>query len=146
MVVSLNYKILLLCGLLGGCTPVVHQNGWVDNIENVKQLKVGVTTKDQVMALLGTPTLTSTRDENRWYYVSRVTECLSTINRPRIIHKVAYVLSFDSKGILQEVETIREGQDISPVSRETPTKGYTPSVFQQMFKNLGRVDSGGKKR
>jgi outer membrane protein assembly factor BamE len=66
---------LALCGLLAtavtGCglvyKPVVQQGNLLDK-KKVEQLKPGMT-KRQVIALLGTPSVTTPFDRSRWDYV-----------------------------------------------------------------------------
>lgn len=62
----------LLAFSLAGChliyTPDVQQGNLLDK-KNVDQLKPGMT-KRQVLVLLGTPSVTTPFDQNRWDYVS----------------------------------------------------------------------------
>jgi outer membrane protein assembly factor BamE len=57
---------------LGGCSviykPDVQQGNLLDST-SVQQLKPGMS-KQQVLALLGTPSVTSPFDQNRWDYVA----------------------------------------------------------------------------
>lgn len=65
-------SIVVLGLALGGCgviyKPDVQQGNLLDT-GNVQQLKPGMT-KQQVLALLGTPSVTSPFDHNRWDYVA----------------------------------------------------------------------------
>ena len=57
---------------LGGCSVVYKPDMPQGNLlgaKNVEQLKPGMS-KQQVLALLGTPSVTSPFDQNRWDYVS----------------------------------------------------------------------------
>lgn len=71
---SIPYLLTALLGaaLLGGCgvvyKPDVQQGNLLDG-KNVQQLKPGMS-KQQVLALLGTPSVTSPFAQNRWDYVA----------------------------------------------------------------------------
>jgi outer membrane protein assembly factor BamE len=67
------FLLFVVLGLaLGGCSviykPDVQQGNLLDT-KNVQQLKPGMS-KQQVLALLGSPSVTSPFDQNRWDYVA----------------------------------------------------------------------------
>lgn len=70
-----NLLCLVLAGALAGCglvyKPTVQQGNFLKQ-KDVKQLKPGLT-KRQVLVLLGTPSVASPFDHDRWDYVSTYT-------------------------------------------------------------------------
>src|SRR5215470_15566276 len=72
--------LVLLAGLLGGCTwlgPQPQLRGNRVDADQLKELVPGTSTRADVTALIGSPTAKATFDDNTWLYVSEVT-------RPRI--------------------------------------------------------------
>lgn len=64
--------LVLAAALATGCTAIYKQPVFEGNLldkENVDQLRQGMT-RDQVVALLGTPTMTDPFHEQRWDYVA----------------------------------------------------------------------------
>ncbi|HJP97024.1 MAG TPA: outer membrane protein assembly factor BamE [Rhodanobacteraceae bacterium] len=58
--------------MLGGCNLIYRPDVQQGNLligKNVSELKPGLT-KQQVLALLGTPSVVSPFDQNRWNYVA----------------------------------------------------------------------------
>lgn len=54
-------------------SPRVLRGQRVD-AEDLQQITVGVSTRNDVSALLGSPTSTGTFDDENWYYISSVTQ------------------------------------------------------------------------
>lgn len=130
---------------LEGCSPVKHQHGWIPPSSGaIKQLKPGITTQEQTLALLGTPTCVGTFDDKTWYYISRITKSYTSFTRPTLLDNKVHMLTFNANGTLECMAVTEKDaiKDVTCVARETPTKGYKPSVFKQMFKNLGRFNAG----
>ena len=55
-----------------------------------------------------------------------------------------FALTFDDRGILQEVQNVglEDGEEIQIVERETPTMGRELSLIEQLIGNMGRFDRG----
>ena len=63
----------LVAGFLVACSPTVENYGHIPDPEIVKSVRVGSSNREQVQAMLGTPTAISTFDKESWYYIgSRV--------------------------------------------------------------------------
>ena len=141
--------IAVLAMLLGlaGCSlvqPKEQVRGNLVDADRLKELTPGTTTRADVTALLGSPTMRATFEDNTWIYVGMIT-------RPRIggtqaiEEQKVVVLSFDDRGVLTNVGT-RSDADALPVSvveRTTPTPGSEASFLQQLFGNIGRFNTAG---
>ena len=103
-----------------------------------------VQTKADVRALLGSPTQTSTFNDNQWYYISSRTR-----QRPGrqllVADQKIVVVEFDEGGVVQQLRTLTgaDGQSVAMVERETPTPGTERTLLQALFGNIGRVGAGG---
>src|ERR1051325_5638108 len=60
--------------LLAGCAPTIDQRGNLPDETKLATIKPGLTTKETVSQLLGTPSSISTFNDKTWYYISRRTE------------------------------------------------------------------------
>ena len=136
-------RALLGCALaaavLAGCTPQLHNEGHVRNPDALAEIEPGVQTRDEVARLLGTPSVVATFDDRRWYYVSRRTETVA-FNAPELIEQQITVIDFDENGVVSQVASISpdEAREIEPVDEESPTRGRSVGVLEQLLGNVGR--------
>ena len=111
--------------------------------DQLSQVVVGVSSRNDVLALLGSPSATGTFDDSEWFYIGGVTRQrpgrLLGIEEQRVV-----IMRFDQRGTLREVRRlgVEDGRDIAAVSRITPTPGNERSFLQQLFGNIGRVGPG----
>ena len=135
--------VLLGCALaaaiLAGCTPQVHVQGHVSNPDTLAEIKPGVQTRAEVARLLGTPSAVATFDDKRWYYISRRTETTAFYD-PELVDQQVTVITFDENGVVAEVATVtaEEARNIEPVEEESPTRGRSFSILEQLLGNIGR--------
>jgi outer membrane protein assembly factor BamE (lipoprotein component of BamABCDE complex) len=136
----------LLLGSVAGCAdnsdffwypPQVRGNK-VDS-DSLAQLIPGTSTKQDVNALLGSPTAKGSFDDNTWIYISQVTRpqiaATQGVEDQRVV-----VATFNDKGILSKVEK-RSQDDALPVdvvARATPSPGTEASWLQQLLGNVGK--------
>lgn len=135
--------VLLLGASIAACTPEIATHGFVPDPEDLAQVVPGVTNRDEVWTLLGTPTSRSTEDDSRWYYVTRVTENLAFYD-PDFVGASVIVVDFNDAGTVEHVEyrTLPETEEFALVDRETPTQGKDLGLLEQLFGNLGKFDRG----
>jgi outer membrane protein assembly factor BamE (lipoprotein component of BamABCDE complex) len=124
---------------LAGCAPTVNVHGHMPNPDALPEIKVGATSRDQVRALLGSPTSVATFDDKRWYYISRKTET-GAYDQTELLEQEIVVIDFDDGGFVKAVD-VQNGtentQDVAMVSRVTPTKGRELGFFEQVLGNFG---------
>ncbi len=140
---------LVLAALLalGGCTvfdsPVVQRGNRVTE-DQIREINVGVQTRNDVQTLLGSPSARSTFDESSWYYISSITR-----QRPgralSVRDQRVVAIDFDNRGVVSAVRELGEndGQNVSFVERETPVPGNEQTIMQALFGNVGRFTPGG---
>lgn len=137
---SFGYVILVLLPLLSGCTTIdIH--GTEVEPEQLAKIQVGVTTKDQVRKLLGTPSSVSPFGNNTWYYMFEETERRAFFN-PKVIRGNIIRIEFDGQNrvVCWNCLSEKDYQGVSHVTREEPTSGHTFSVIEQLFGNIGRFN------
>jgi outer membrane protein assembly factor BamE (lipoprotein component of BamABCDE complex) len=126
--------------LTTGCTPAVSYQGYQAIDAQPRDVKVGTDTKDAVRARLGTPSEISTFDQNTWFYITQITQ-RQAFYRPRTIRRDVVAITFDKTSqTVSKVDnlTLQDGRVIAFNGRETPTRGRSLSVFEQILGTLGQ--------
>lgn len=109
----------------------------------LKELTVGVTTRNDVSSLLGTPTAKGSFDDNTWIYIGEVTQ--PRIGRVQGVNSQEVVeVTFDQGGVLRSVKQLsqKDSQPVAVVDRTTPSPGSESSFMQQLLGNVGRFNAG----
>lgn len=130
--------------LLSGCIAMHDHRGSVIDTELVSAIQPGVDNKDSVQRTLGRPTFTGEFGDTDWYYVSRDTKTVAFRN-PKVLKQTVLHVSFDRAGnVLALNQTGKELiAKIRPVGDKTPTLGRKSSIFNDIFGNIGTVNSAG---
>jgi outer membrane protein assembly factor BamE (lipoprotein component of BamABCDE complex) len=128
--------------LLAGCSTFVDQRGNLPEADRLAEIKPGVTTREQVQQLLGTPSSTSTFDDQTWYYISKKTEQWAFM-APETLDQQVVAVDFDANGIVRDVRHrgLDDAKEVAMVDRATPTPGKTLGFLEQLFGNLGRFNT-----
>jgi outer membrane protein assembly factor BamE (lipoprotein component of BamABCDE complex) len=126
-----------------GCSPTVSNHGYRPNAEVVAQIKPGVTSKEEVQRLLGSPSSLSTFSDQSWYYVTQRTEQL-TFYQEKVAAQDVLRIDFDANGLVADVN--KRGLDVArnvvPASETTKTGGNELTLLQQFVGNIGRFNNG----
>ena len=126
--------------VLLGCSPIKATRGNIVQDEKLVELQVGLSTVDDVVDVLGTPSTVATFDNSVWYYIGQRTERMAFF-RPEVIERRILVVEFDpDTQILRSMEELdyEDGQEVALIERETPTLGRRMTFLEQMFGNIGR--------
>ena len=136
-------RVLLGCALaavlLAGCEPELHVQGHVLDPDALATIEPGVHSRAEVGFLLGTPSAVATFDDRRWYYITRRTETLAFYD-PDLIDQQVTVIDFDENGVVTQVASLTgdEVREIDPVDEESPIRGRSLGLLEQLFGNIGR--------
>lgn len=139
--------LLLAAALFGmpallGCSPAIHTHGHSLDEEQLAKIQPGVTSRQEVLQLMGSPSTLAAFDDEAWYYISQRTEKRS-FYQEGVVEQEVVTVSFDDQGRVVGVD--RHGLDqvasIDPVDRVTPTSGSSPSILEQLIGNIGRFSS-----
>jgi outer membrane protein assembly factor BamE (lipoprotein component of BamABCDE complex) len=134
---------LALCATLviastAACTPRVDVRGHVTDPDALSEIQPGAQTREQVAELLGTPSTIATFDDTRWYYITRRTETVA-FSDPELTEQNIVMIEFDETGLVKEVASLdpAEAREIDPVAAESPTRGRSLGLLEQLFGNVG---------
>jgi outer membrane protein assembly factor BamE (lipoprotein component of BamABCDE complex) len=128
--------------LLASCSlffPPTEVRGNKVDADEMKQLVPGTTTEADATSLLGSPTAKGSFDPNSWFYISELTRPVIG-GTQGVLHQEVVMLTFNSQGVLQHVQTLdqRDAMSVPIVSRTTPSPGTEASFLQQLLGNVGR--------
>jgi outer membrane protein assembly factor BamE (lipoprotein component of BamABCDE complex) len=128
--------------LLAGCVSIHDHRGSVIDPQLAAAIQPGVDNKDSVTKMLGRPTFTGEFGDSEWYYVSRDTSTTAFRN-PRVKQQKVLHISFDTAGNVAAMQTTGKEliAKIDPVKDRTPTLGRKRSLFEDLFGNIGTVNS-----
>lgn len=132
-----------VAAMTAGCAGIRDHRGYVLDKELATNIQVGVDNKDSVIKTLGRPSFVGQFDANDWYYFSRDTKT-SPFRTARVMDQALFHVRFDAAGNVASVgqtgkETIVA---INPVNDKTPTLGRKRSFFDELFGNIGVLNSG----
>ncbi|NWG72534.1 MAG: outer membrane protein assembly factor BamE [Parvularculaceae bacterium] len=127
-----------------GCVSVRSSHGYIlERGETELTGRVGLDTKDSIIAKYGEPSMVGTFDPNAWYYLASFDQSRAFF-RPRVKDRAVVAFKFDETGLVKSVDTLTvdEGIAVKMASRETPTRGKELSVWEQLLGNVGQLPAG----
>jgi outer membrane protein assembly factor BamE (lipoprotein component of BamABCDE complex) len=136
----LSFALVALA--LAACQPTIDQRGNLPDKSKVAEIEPGVTTKEMVSQILGTPSSVSTFSDRTWYYISRRTEQTAFFD-PEVLDQQVVVVAFDDGGVVRDVQhlNLADGRPVEMASRETPSAGKELGFIEQLIGNLGKFNA-----
>jgi outer membrane protein assembly factor BamE (lipoprotein component of BamABCDE complex) len=130
--------------MLAGCAATVEQRGNLPTPEKLAEVKPGVTSKDEVIKVLGSPSSVSIFNDKSWYYISRRTG-QTAFFEPDVLDQQVYIVSFDDQGVVKTVDHkgVQDARAIDPVPRATPAPGRELTFLEQLIGNVGKFNNAG---
>ena len=134
---------LVLAAALAGCEQLVDQRGFAPTPGSVEKLEVGTQSREDVVRLIGSPSSVATFNPNVWYYISQKQENWGP-SRPWISEQNVIQISFNEQGRVANIKyyDLKDAQNITMVSRITPTSGKELTVLEQILGNVGKFSGG----
>lgn len=122
-----------------GCTPIRDQTGAQILQDRVERVVPKTSTRNDVLGLLGAPTIQGAFDDAVWYYISQKTKQVAFLS-PKVTERSIIAVRFDGDGVVTSVDTLDETQAraINMENTTTPSAGRTPGVLQQIIGNVGK--------
>lgn len=130
----------LVFAALAGCSPITTYSGFQAIEANPKDVQAGVDTKSTVRAKLGSPSTTSTFENDIWFYISQTKEKIA-FRKPQVAARDVVAITFnDETEIVEKVNhlTLEDGKAIAYNDRETPTRGRELTIMEQLLGSVGR--------
>ena len=126
-----------------GCTTLTRSHGFVPLPEDLEQMTVGQTTRDEVIAIAGPPTTTGTVDTGTLYYVQTERTRFGPFE-PEIASREVLAIRFDGAGVLRNIERfgLEDGR-VVVLSRRITDDGIADVTFiGQLLGAFGNIDAG----
>lgn len=126
--------------LIASCAQTVNTRGQVILPSRLAQIKVGESTQNDVLNLLGSPSTQGTINNARWYYITS-TVASKTFHPYNLKDRKVIVVDFDTAtGLVAAVseKTAADGKDVPIVEKTTPTHGQALGIVDQVLGNLGQ--------
>lgn len=139
---ALSGVVLLLAA--SACSPVIETRGNMPQIDQLEQIRPGEHRREDIAALLGSPSSTSLFDNETWYYIASRKEFFA-FYAPEEIDRMVVAIRFDDAGTVQDMRILgmEDGRRVELVRRETPTAGTEMTILQQLLGNIGRFGDAG---
>ncbi|RBP06241.1 Beta-barrel assembly machine subunit BamE [Roseiarcus fermentans] len=133
---------LTLGAALGGCIGYDgdFDRGYQVDQESMGQIKLGATTKPEALAILGTPSTTSTVGGDAWYYIGQKYHRALAFLPAQLTDQHVVAVYFDKSGKVDRIANygMQDGKVFDYVSRTTPTGGTEPDFLRNMMGGLFR--------
>ena len=139
-------KLLITLSLivLSGCQTIDSRGQFIDDSQ-VSKLENKNLTKNEVINLLGSPTMTPDYSSDTWYYASmslaRKTWTMPKVRSERLV-KITFI--GDRVSGVEVSDNSRQGE-INVVKEYTRSKGTEQNPMQRFVKNFGRFNKSSKK-
>jgi len=139
----------LVAAMVGAaaCNPITENLGNRTLKENVEQIQVGRSGRNDVIRLLGSPSNVAAFDQNTWYYVS-AKQVQYAFLKPRTVEQNVLVIRFDGAGVVREMKQLgmEDAQATTYVDRTTPTRGGEPGLLRSLYDTVmrGPISRGGR--
>ena len=129
--------------VLSACVAQTRNHGYVPSEAELSQISVGQDTMQTVGEAVGRPSAEGLLDATGWYYVRSQFKTLGAF-APKEVDRQVVAISFDDKGVVSNIERFGlEGGRVVALSRRVTTSNTRGVTFlQQLFGNLGRIDTG----
>ncbi|HRO15109.1 MAG TPA: outer membrane protein assembly factor BamE [Paracoccus sp. (in: a-proteobacteria)] len=126
-----------------GCTRLRRNHGYVPAEDELAQVVVGGTTRDELPGLIGQPGSQGVLTGSAWYYVGSRWEHYG-MNPPREIDRQVVAISFDDAGVVTNVERfgLESGQVVVLSRRVTDTGVSGLGVIRRLLGNIGNFNPG----
>lgn len=142
-----NLNLLLLTFVLSvaGCQTIYSRGQFVDDAQ-VDKLMGKKMTKEQVVDMVGSPTIVSDYSKDTWYYAQRSLSYRAWFT-PKVLSQRVVKLVFKGD-VLSEVEVFNDKHEDGIVISDEYTKspGTERSHIQNFVRNFGKFNKKKKKK
>jgi len=131
--------VLALGAGLSGCLGYDgdFDRGYQLDQASLDQLKVGETTKEQALSLMGTPSTTSTVGGDAWYYIGQKYQRTLAFMPAKMTDQSVLAIYFDKNKLARIANYgMKDGKVFDYLSRTTPTGGAEPNFLRNIMSGL----------
>jgi outer membrane protein assembly factor BamE (lipoprotein component of BamABCDE complex) len=124
--------------VIAGCAETVNTRGQIILPSRLAQVQTGVSTKQDVLQLLGSPSTQGTMNENRWYYITSSVGTTSFTPHDLKSRQIV-IIDFDANDVVATLtqKGKDDGKQLEPEKEATETHGQALGIVDQFIGNLG---------
>ena len=134
------FAVILVGASLSGCIGYDgdFDRGYQVDEDSLSQIKVGATTKPQALALLGTPSTTSTVGGDAWYYIGQKMHRSLAFMPVQMTDQKVLAVYFDKNSKVTRIANygMKDGKVFDFVTATTPTGGQEPDFVRNIMTGL----------
>lgn len=136
---------IAICAVVASCSPIVNLRGHSDEQADYSQIIPGQSNREDVQAILGTPSAKSNFGDETWFYIMEKRETYGMF-APEIAEQSVTSVRFDSAGLVEDISKTdkEEGKSVEFVEKTTPTEGRKMGVMEQLLGNFGKFSAPGR--
>lgn len=141
-----NFRGIFFVLVLASCVSRVERHGYMFDMSGYDAVQVGVTNKEKLLKLMGSPTLITDFEgdrlqDSRWIYYSEDVKHFLFF-RPKIVERKIVVMSFDEADMVNHIKTIDLNDDKAKfkfAQNQTPVGDHQRGLLKAFFSNVGQV-------
>jgi len=139
---KLNFlSYLILTCLVASCNPI-DKKGYRFEFSDAHLLKRGITSKENVEKIMGSPTLISYLDKEDWIYYLQ-DEKKFMFFTPEVLERKIITISFDEYQIIDKINhyDLKDERQVAFLDQKTGyiTVNKSKNVFSKIFSNIGQI-------
>lgn len=126
--------------VLGACSPVFRNHGYVPTDDELALVQVGKDTRESVAATLGRPSAQGLLNDVGWYYVQSRWRHFGALE-PKEVDRQVVAITFSESGIVENVERfgLEEGEVVAISRRVTDSNIKGMGFLRQLLGNIGNL-------
>lgn len=139
---ALSVSLILGASVVTGCAPDIRKSGYYPLEQELEVIKLGQSTRAEVLSVIGSPSIGSGDVDKELYYVGQRARHFGPF-KPQLVDRQIVVVSFDSADRVKNVQILglEDGQVVVLSQRVTETISGDFGFFKQLLGNVGNVDA-----
>ncbi len=137
----LRFLIIIFIFATSSCITRVDKHGFMFEFSDHEMLQEGITTKERVLNMMGSPTLISDfHEQETWIYFSEDLERFLFF-KPKVVDRKILLIRFklDTISELQKFDLNNESKNLKFVSESTIVDSHKVGFFKSIFSNVGQI-------
>jgi outer membrane protein assembly factor BamE (lipoprotein component of BamABCDE complex) len=139
-----NFFYIFLLIALNACVSKLDKRGYMFDMSDHNLLQEGITSKERVLKIMGSPTLISDLDSDEaWIYYAEDLKRLLFF-KPDVISRDVLVVRFNEVGTIRELSRIDlndEEKQLQFAANFTNVESRKIGFLKSLFSNVGQVKS-----